>query len=41
MPNFVIEVLDRLNKMKNADLEKEFNEVKERLLLQYENFYMT
>ena len=40
MPNYVIETIERLVSMKTADVEKIFNQVKEKLLLQYENFYL-
>ena len=41
MPNYVKETMERLIQLKdNAELEKVFDQIKEKLLLDWKNFYL-
>ena len=40
MSAFVSGLMERMKEMREADMEHTFNQVKEKLLLDYKNFYL-
>ena len=40
MPAFVSGLMERMKEMRESDMEHTFNQVKEKLLLDYKNFYL-
>lgn len=40
MPNYMVEVIKRMLAMKDKDLKHTFENVKEKMLLDYKNFYL-